>query len=92
MENGIKVHTVITADNKTQFIIDKITITTHSFSFTDGKHWIADPATAIAHFTCFGELFNVKNLQGFKTVEDWYTKELLPKFEMLHLLHSSVLF
>ena len=80
-----------TGDNKTEFKVDDITIIVGRFLYNDGKHFLANPQTATAHFICCGEQYNVNNTESVSTVEDWYWRELLPKFQMLSLLKTRKL-
>ena len=75
-----------TGDNRLRFTNGEITITTGQCSFVDGKHQMADPASAKAYFKCCGTEYNVANTVGAMTVEDWYLEELVPKRQMLDLL------
>ena len=91
MEGQLNFLTAKTPDNKTQFINDGITITVDQFSHDNDKHHITDPQTAHAHFVCCGEKYMVENTNGCLTVEDWYARELLPKYQMLTLLGTTEL-
>jgi hypothetical protein len=90
MEQQINFRTEKTPDDKVQFIGEEITITIDKFSYANGKHEIANPRTASAHFICEGKRYVVTNLDGVATIEDWYTEELLPKFQMLKLLIAEI--
>ena len=89
MDQEVNFKTVKTWDNKIQFTADKITITVDGYINKNGKHYIVDPYNAKAHFVCNGKLYNVVNTNGVETVEDWYLNELLPKYQLLHLLIST---
>ncbi len=90
MGQQINFRTEKTLDNKTQFIEDGITITIEQFSYSNGKHEIADPRKASAHFICCGKRYVVTNTDEVATIEDWYQQELLPKFQMLRLLIADI--
>jgi len=90
MEQQINFRTEKTQDNKIQFIGEEITITIDQFAYNNGKHEIKNPRAASAHFICFGKRYVVTNLDGVTTIEDWYTEELLPKFQMLKLLIADI--
>jgi len=77
---------VKTWDSKIQFTANKITITVDQYTNKNGKHYIAHPYSARAHFVCGGKLYNVINSDGIMTIEDWYLQELLPKYQLLNLL------
>ena len=82
--------TARTWDNKIQFILDEITITIDEFSENGGKHEITNPRAASAYFICCGKRYVVTNMEGVPTIEDWYSDELLPKFQMLKLLIADI--
>jgi len=86
MQEQVNFRTSKTWDNKTQFTLDDITITTGPFSYNDGKHQIADPGTANAYLVCGGQRYAVENTERIATVEDWYLGQLLPKFQLLSAL------
>lgn len=88
MTIDINFELVKTWDNKTQFTLGDITITTARFFRINNRHVIADPQSANAHFVCGGKLYNIKNTSCFATLEDWYLTDLLPKFQMLTLLET----
>jgi hypothetical protein len=90
MGKEIKFSADKTPDNKTRFILDGITITTDECSDRNGKHEITTPRTAIAYCMCCGKKYVVTNVEAIRTVEDWYTEELLPKFQMLRLLIGDI--
>jgi len=90
MEPEVNFRTVKTWDNKMQFTADKITITVDRYANDNGKHYIADPYHAKAHFVCGGKLYNVVNSEGVETIEDWYLHELLPKYQLLNLLIDTM--
>ena len=90
MEQQINFRTEKTSGDKTLFIGEEITITVDKFSYANGKHEIANPRAASAHFICYGKRYVVTNLDGIATIEDWYLEELLPKFQMLKLLISEI--
>jgi len=75
-----------THDNCTQFISSDITITVTEYSYDNGHHQIVVPEAARALFNCGEEKYIIENTEGYTTIEDWYEKELLPKFQMLILL------
>jgi len=91
MEQQINLHSMKTADNKTQFTDGIITIVIDDCEYLDGKHHINNPKTAAAYFCCCGEQFAINNDENIANVEDWYMTELLPKFQMLSLLRSPML-
>lgn len=86
MEQQADFQIVNTWDNKTQFTLGDITITSGMYSCENGKHRIAEPGKANAHFVCGGRLFTFANREHYTTVEEWYFEELLPKLQMLRLL------
>jgi len=80
-----------TGDNKSRFVKDNITITTEDITFIDGKHYINKPENAFAQFLCFGNIYVVRNISKYLTVEGWYHDEIFPKFQMLLLLENPLL-
>ena len=90
MEQQIRFRKEKTWDGKTLFIKDEITITIQGFSRKNGLYEITTPRTASAQFVCNGKKYVVSNWEGYTTVEDWYTHELLPKFRLLNLLIADM--
>jgi len=90
MGQQLNFNTAKTWDNKTQFIGNDITITVDQYSYNNGKHEIVNPCAASAYFICCEKRYVVTNLEGISTIEDWYTEELLPKFQMLKLLIADI--
>ena len=77
---------VVHVKDEIQVAEDEIVIALDNFSFDNDKHYITDPIAANAQFVCSGTVYSVGNTNCIPTVEDWYSQELLPKYQMLSLL------
>ena len=69
------------SEDTNKFSDGEIKITTGKVAFYHGKHHMTDPQNARADFIRLGKRYILKNTGGMPTVEDWYEKELLPKFQ-----------
>jgi hypothetical protein len=77
---------MITQAGKTSFTDGVLSIIIDQFSFCNDKHYMLEPQSAKAFFSCCGEQYVIENTQSVSNVEDWYWSELLPKVQMLNLL------
>lgn len=67
-------------DTESRFTDGEITIVTGRWAFYHGMHHMSDPGNAKATFICAGRRYQQKNTARIATVEEWYKRELLPKF------------